>query len=166
MNWDAIGAISNFVAAIAVVATLVYVSRQIRDQNRALQTNIRDSAFHHLQEWNYILMSEPRLSAVFQRGAREADWMLFDEDDRARLVHVMYSFCKLFENIFLHSIDGSVGPEVWERNKAVFVAYATQPGCQYYLGKRRATFDPRFLAFIDSMNESPIVSGAEVARLP
>jgi hypothetical protein len=50
VNREAIGAIGEVLGAAAMVATLVYVSRQIREQNRPLQTNTRDSAFHQLQE--------------------------------------------------------------------------------------------------------------------
>jgi hypothetical protein len=110
VNWDAIGAVGEILGTAAVVVTLVYLLRQIRDQNRALQTNIRDSSFHGLQEWNYVLMGDPRLSTIFQRGVLTKDWTVFEEDDRARLLHVMYSFFKLFENIYLHSLEGSVTP--------------------------------------------------------
>lgn len=165
MNWNAIGAVAELLGAAAVVVTLVYLSRQIRDQNRAIETSTRDSAFHQLQEWNYQLMADPRLSVVFQRGALSADWGDLSEDDRARFIHVMYSFYKLFENIYLHSLAGSIEADVWEQNKAVFVAYASQPGCQRYLAHRRATFDPRFLAFIDAMGEPSIPSGGTLAQL-
>jgi len=156
MSWDAIGAIGEVGGAIAVVATLVYLSRQMRDQSNALRTNIRDSAFHQLQEWNYQVMADPSLAGAFQRGAREADWSQFEEDERWRLLHVMYSFFKLFENIYLHSLEGSVSPEVWERNQAIFVAYATEPGCQLYFDRRRPTFDPRFQEFVDAMERPAI----------
>ena len=165
MNWAAIGAVGEILGAAAVVATLVYVSRQIRDQNKALQTTTRDSAFHQLQQWNYVVMADPRLSAIFHKGAQSADWSDLEEDERARFVHVMYSFYKLFENIYLHSLDGSITPDVWERNKAIFVAYASQAGCERFLAHRRPTFDPRFLAFIDTMGGSSMPPGGELTSL-
>ena len=165
MNWQAIGAIGEVMGAASVVATLVYVSKQIRDQNRALQTNTRDSTFHQLQQWSYVVMADARLSAIFQKGARSPNWSELSEDDRPRFIQVMFSFYKVFENIYLHSLDGSIGPDVWERNKAVFITYATQPGCRRFLDNRRPTFDPRFLSFIDSMGEPPMPSGAKLADL-
>lgn len=165
MQWDAVDAVGSFLGAAGVIATLVYLSRQIRDQNRALRTTIRDSAFQQLQQWNYSLISEPTLSAVFQRGLATADWRGLREEDRARLVHTMYSFFKMFENIFLHSLDESIGPSLWERNKAILIVYASQPGARYYLQRRRATFDPRFLEFIDTMGVAPMLSGVQVAQL-
>ena len=38
MNWEALGALSELLGAAAVVLTLLYLSRQIAHQNRALET--------------------------------------------------------------------------------------------------------------------------------
>ena len=34
MNWDAVGAVGELVGAVAVVATLVYLARQVQASNR------------------------------------------------------------------------------------------------------------------------------------
>ncbi len=165
MDWNAVSAIGSIAGAIGVIATLVYVSRQIRDQNRALQTTIRDSAFQQLQTWNYQIMADRELAFLFQRGAIEADWSSFDERDRARLVHVLYSFFKLFENIYLHAVDGSVPVQVWERNCAVFFAYAKQPGCRYYWQQRKETFDPRFRAVLEGDLRTSVLPGSQLSGI-
>lgn len=36
MNWEAIGAVANVLAAIGVIATLIYLSIQIRQNNKQL----------------------------------------------------------------------------------------------------------------------------------
>lgn len=161
MDWNAVGAIGSIAGAMGVIATLAYVSRQIRDQNRALQTTIRDSAFQQLQTWNYQMIADRELAFVFQRGAIEADWSGMDERDRARLVHVLYSFFKVFENIYLHAADGSVSADVWERNCAVFFAYAKQPGCRFYWQQRRETFDPRFRAVLEGDLPTTVLPGSQ-----
>ena len=165
MDWNALSAIGQLVGAVAVVITLGYLSRQLRDQNRALQTTIRDSAFQQLQAWNFQVMADRELGALFQRGARQGDWSEFSDVDRARLVHVLYSFYKVFENIYLHALDGSMAFDVWERNCQVFFAYARQPGCRYYWQERRATFDPRFQALLDQDQPVTVRPGYDVAKL-
>lgn len=165
MDWNAVSAIGSIAGAIGVIATLVYVSRQIRDQNRALQTTIRDSAFQQLQTWNYQIMADRELAFLFQRGTIETDWSSFDERDRARLVHVLYSFFKLFENIYLHAVDGSVPVHVWERNCAVFFAYAKQPGCRYYWQQRKETFDPRFRAVLEGDLRTSVLPGSQLSGI-
>ncbi|MFT4562959.1 MAG: hypothetical protein ACI9BW_002710 [Gammaproteobacteria bacterium] len=49
MNWDALGAISELVGALAVVATLVYLAIQIRQNTKQIEENtstVRASAVH------------------------------------------------------------------------------------------------------------------------
>jgi hypothetical protein len=164
INWEAVGAVGEVVGAFAVVFTLVYVSKQIRAGNRALQTTIRDSAFHQLQEWNNTIMKDERLGLLFQRGARDMESL--DEWERARVGYVMFSFFKIFENIYLHYVDGSVSPGVWERNNPIFFTYARQPGCKYYWNRRRDTFDPRFREVVDNIETTPLAPGHEVSNLP
>lgn len=164
MNWDAIGAIGEVLGAVAVVATLLYVARQLDEQSRALTTGVRDSAFQQLQEWNYQVMADPQLSHLFQRGAATDDWSGFSPEERSRLIHVLYSFFKTFENIYLHTAEGSAPPEIWDRNCQVFLAYAAQPGCRRYWNDRRAALDERFVAVLDEMGPPNLPTGLQMTE--
>ena len=164
MNWEAIGAIGEVLGAVAVVATLLYVARQLDEQSRALTTTVRDSAFQQLQEWNYQVMADPLLSHLFQRGAASDDWSGFSPEERSRLIHVLYSFFKTFENIFVHTAEGSAPPEVWERNCQVFFAYAAQPGCRRYWNDRRAALDERFVSVLEGLEKPMMRTGLQMTE--
>jgi hypothetical protein len=47
MNWDAIGAIAETLSAIAVVATLIYLALQIRQNTQVIGSSTRH-AIHRL----------------------------------------------------------------------------------------------------------------------
>lgn len=79
-------------------------------------------------EFNYYVMSDPELGWIFQSGCR--DFQSLDEKDRARPVHAMYSFFRMFQNIYLHYLDDSVDGKVWPHNSPMLLAYASQPGAQ------------------------------------
>ena len=163
MNWTAIGALGEVLGAVAVVATLLYVARQLEEQGRALTTSVRDSAFQQLQEWNYQVVADPVLSHLFQRGAANEDWSEFSPEEQSRLIHILYSFFKTFENIYVHSAEGSVPPEVWERNCQVFFAYASQPGCRRYWNDRRGALDERFVEVLEGMGQPGMPTGLQMA---
>lgn len=55
MTWDAIGAIGEIVGAIAVVASLIYLASQIRNQNNIA---LRDSRSAISQRWNEIAIAK------------------------------------------------------------------------------------------------------------
>jgi hypothetical protein len=164
MSWEAIGAIGEVLGAVAVVATLLYVSRQLQEQNRALTTSVRDSAFHQLAEWNYQVMADPLLSHLFQRGAATDDWDEFSPEERSRLIHVFYSFFKVFENIYLHTEEGSAQHAVWQQNCQVFFAYASKPGCRRYWTQREASLDPRFVKVLRTLRSPELKTGLEISE--
>ena len=164
MNWAAIGAIGEVLGALAVVATLLYVARQLDEQGRALTTTVRDSAFQQLQAWIFQVMADPDLSHLFQLGAASEDWSGFSPAERSRLIHVFYSFFKTFENIYVHTAEGSAPPEVWERNCQVFYAYAVQPGCRRYWNDRRGTLDERFVDVLDGLGEPTLPTGLQMTE--
>ena len=152
MNWEAIGAIGEVLGAIAVVISLVYVASQVKSGTQALKTTTRGASFHSLLEWNYAVLSQPDHAWIFQRGMSEPH--VLDEHQQARFLHLMYSLLKIFENIYLHFLDGSVGAEAWEHNKNGLAAFAGQPGTQRWWSERRPIFDPRFVDLFDSL-EAP-----------
>jgi len=164
MNWEAVGAMGEVLGAAAVVATLLYVSRQLREQSRALTTNVRDSSFHQLAEWNYQVMADAQLSHLFQRGAATDNWDDFSPEERSRLIHVFYSFFKVFENVFLHTEEGSAQQTVWEQNCQVFFAYASKPGCIRYWTQREATLDPRFVQVLRTLDSPELKTGLEISE--
>src|SRR6476619_3083720 len=54
MNWDAIVAISQLVAAIGVILSLVFVGLQVRQNTAALQRNEHNST---MAQWSVIRMA-------------------------------------------------------------------------------------------------------------
>jgi hypothetical protein len=164
MSWEALGSIANLIGAAAVVVSLIYLTVQIRTGTRALHTSTRDAAFQSLMEWNYYVMSDADLAWIFQMGCQ--DFQSVDEKARARLVHVLYSFFKMFEKMYLHSLDGSVEQSVWLHNSPMLVAYASQAGARYYLSQRQKIFDPRFWTFLEENRSFDVPAGHVVSDLP
>ena len=103
------------------------------------------------------------LSHLFQRGVASDDWSGFSPEEQSRLIHILYSFFKTFENIYVHSAEGSVPPEVWERNCQVFFAYASQPGGRRYWNDRRRALDERFVKVLEGMGQPKMPTGLQMA---
>ena len=163
MNWEAMAAIAELSGALAVVISLVYLASQVRSGTRTLRTTTRDSSFVSLMDFNHAVMSDPDLAYIFQVGCHDYDAL--EERERARLVHVFYSFFKMFEKIYLHFLDGSVDESVWVHNKPMLLAYATQPGAKYYLSMREKIFDPRYWELLHGATSSETPAGHILSKL-
>ena len=163
MNWSDIGSIGEAIGAIGVIGSLIYLALQVRANSKGLFTSTRESTFNSLKEWNYWVMADPDLAWIFQQGSK--DFNSLGKKERARYVHVMYSFFKLFENIYLHYQSKSIPEEVWLYNARMFKAYATQPGAKHYYKLREPIFDPKFRKMVEEMTDSEIPAGHLVAEM-
>ena len=74
MNWEMIGAIGQIVAAFGVIASLIYLALQIKNQNR----EGRRAAVNILTaQWGDFMRStteSSEVSAIYLRGIRSFDW--------------------------------------------------------------------------------------------
>jgi hypothetical protein len=163
MNWSEIGSIGEAVGAIGVIGSLIYLALQVRANSKGLSTSTRESTFNSLKEWNYWVMADPDLAWIFQQGCR--DFNSLDQKERARYLHVIYSFYKLFENFYLHHKAKNIPAEVWRYNSTIFYAYAVQPGAKYYYSLRKPIFDPSFCIIVDEMVASEVPAGHSIVEM-
>ena len=77
VNWDALGAIAELVGAIAVLATLIYLTLQIRQNSRALEkSNIhaQSDSIHNVNRLHHevfsVLSTDAELAARFAPVAK------------------------------------------------------------------------------------------------
>jgi hypothetical protein len=96
MNWDAMGAIGEIVGAAAVVATLVYLSVQIRSANRQAEIEALRHSWDGLNQFCDQL-SRPDIASIVNRGREslanlDPDERLIFEHIHIRLLNTMESW--------------------------------------------------------------------------
>ena len=74
MNWEAVGAVGEIVGAIAVVITLIYLARQMRQNSSALRSTTAQSANEMaFSVYNPIVANEYGLADILLRGLRDPE---------------------------------------------------------------------------------------------
>ncbi len=68
MNWGAVGAIAELGGAIAVVATIVYLSFQIRQTNQISVSNTTTDILNKFDEFNRMIVSDRSLRVVLTKS--------------------------------------------------------------------------------------------------
>ena len=149
MNWDALGAVAELVGAVGVVASLLYVAVQVRQNTGALRASAEQDAITALRLFQRSLLEDDRLR-VFRAGSE--DWDSLDDDDRARFVILVSEFLRTFESIYMLRVRGSLEPDVWRGLSVLLQDHGTSPGVQRYFEMRRDSFSPAFREFFDSMS--------------
>ena len=162
MDWSKIEILLQIIGSLAVVVSVIYLAKQVKDGTKNLKTSMRNSSFNSLMDWNYAIMADSELAWIFQYGCKDFESM--NKLQKARFVHVMYSFFKLFENIYLHYLDNSIPKDVWENNRKIFEAYLVTNGAQHYWELRRPIFHPKFQKYIEDIDTSEVPAGHIISQ--
>jgi hypothetical protein len=161
MSLEDLGNIGEFVAAVAVVISLIYLAVQIRQNTAQTRQNIRvvrASAFQNITDrvtrWNDSLAGDPELARIYASGL--LDPRSLNDVERIRFeTHAGNAF-RHWEDIFLLRRDGLVDDEVWEARKAQWKVFFAEPGMKWIWGRRKASMVSSFQAFIDTEIDAPL----------
>lgn len=131
MNWEAIGAIGETVGAIAVVATIIYLARQVRDNSRQVKINTTQSYASLVQDGFAPIYNSQETIKIWHQGQTNPDSL-----DEVELKTYFLFMDRLMNNVipllnhrregviseteYLHykaaylDIVGTVGGALWE----------------------------------------------------
>lgn len=86
MNWEAFGAIAEMVGAAAVVATLLYLSVQMRTANRQAELESLRHTWDSLNQFCDLLSSSKETASLVNKGRASLDRL--DEDEMLMFGHL------------------------------------------------------------------------------
>ena len=112
MTWEAIGAVGEFGGAIAVVATLAYLARQIRQGTAAGLSANHDAMIAALRETRHAVARDPSLAELVLRG--EADPDQLTEVDLRRFSEFVTSEFDIWEQAFVNFRETMIDQVIWE----------------------------------------------------
>jgi hypothetical protein len=73
MNWEAIGAVAELAGAVAVIATLVYLSIQLRQNSKLLSASLATSNRESTNQLTGLLATDREALGVFWAGVTGRD---------------------------------------------------------------------------------------------
>lgn len=62
MNLETLNLIIQILSSLALIISIIYLAKQVKQGTKSLQTSMRDSSFHSLMEWNYQLLSDNNIA--------------------------------------------------------------------------------------------------------
>ena len=162
MNWNAIGAIGQVVAATAVVISIIYLAIQIRQNTRSTKLEAeRDIALglaKSLQD-----AAPTTLPGIFVRGS--TDPTNATEEELAQFGFFVLGFFRIVQHAHDQRIEGNLSDRSWESVQTFLVTQLRAPGIRAMWKIRGDTYKPEFQAFVNSLaiDESQL-SGADALR--
>jgi hypothetical protein len=118
MNWDAIGAMSELVGAIAVVFTLAYLAIQIKASTRASKAVVREGVSSSLQN---VMLSRLDASVLAQAGMKQNSGVDLDDSEEHQLSWWTAMWWRTYENIYYQYRNGFLEEAEWRGYENVIV---------------------------------------------
>ena len=159
MNWDALGALGEIVGATAVVLTLFYLARQVReasDEARQNQVELRRTRYDQLNRELTLTANDwatnSELSDIMLRGFTAVSSL--NPDEVFRFYANLQRFFRGLEALFVYSAEGGIhewGAQGWRVALTDFVTY---PGVRAYWEDRHHWYSEGFQSEVDGLLSS------------
>ena len=161
MDWEAIGAISEVIGAVAVVGSIVYLAIQIRQGTSATAAGNMNS---WIADYNQMLMtmySDPNDSVLFRKAISEFESLSADDQMRA---HAALSASALSaQNAYFQLAEDQFEPRLGNQILAFFASTIKAEGGKYWWSKSREVWHQDFTAEIDRLAASTEIPGLDKA---
>ena len=151
MNWEAIGAVGEILGAAAVVATLLYLARQMQRETRADTAATMDS---WLADYNGMVLEitrDPEFARIFRQGL--TDFEQLEENDQMRFHAWMVAHMLNAEVLFFQVKEGImhelIGDQVLQFNAAML----KMKGGAYWWATAVSIWKPEFVEHMNKLIE-------------
>jgi len=151
MNWEAIGSIAEIIGAIGVIGSLLYVAIQIRDNSNTNRILQRQNATNQLAEFMDLLLLNPELAEIHDRGRVDPESLTTKELIRfRRLLRRGFWYLSAQHQQY---VLGAIGEDEWNESFSVIKAYMTHRGVTEWWvdGHGRDTSSRSFAELVDKV---------------
>ena len=148
MNWEAIGAIGEVGGAIAVVVTLVYLTRQIRQSTHATGVAAYQQSQQQIYAMSVAIATDSELAEIFARAFAEGIDSL-GPSDGVRFEAAMSTYYFGYESLLAHHEKGLIDPDLWQNfleNDSQLLGSSLG---REYLASRRGSISRRLEAVVN-----------------
>ncbi|MDX1405619.1 MAG: hypothetical protein R3192_13815 [Woeseiaceae bacterium] len=148
MNWEAIGAIGEILAAIAVIVTLIYLAKQIQLNARTMEvTALRDTT-EHWHRWSEALATSSELAEIVARGNKSFDDLPENEAMRyGAYAQMFFDSAESYRSLVLdHKVQKDLG--VLE---SIVAKRVSEPGIREWWSQYCSDYDAGYVEWINGI---------------
>ena len=137
-----LGNIGEFIGAIAVLITLVYLAVQIKQNTAALRSGNATTVQINIQSLAASAIADREFGDILIKGL--GDPQSLTPSERIALYAWLFNMLKTGELAYAHYIKGDLDESYWLAYLNFLQSYWLTPGCIHYWEDRRAAFVPDF----------------------
>lgn len=149
MNWEAVGAISELVGAVAVVVTLLYLAMQIRQHTRSTHSSTFQATTDALNQINMAIATDADLVRVVSSRPGSLDEL--SAEDRFRYSYVLLSLFRVRETAYFQQCHATTSRQSWIREELTLKKNLEIGAVREWWKTVGYGFAPDFAAYVDKL---------------
>ena len=144
---EALGNIGDFVGGIGVVATLIYLAIQIRQNTRAVRVASRQEIVAGARDWNRLLL-DPEVADAFERGLTQ--YPEVEAAASARFRAMMHDLTLFMQGAFALWESDALEDETYQAYLDFFASQLSTPGGGAWWEEARTIYMDRMVLNVDA----------------
>ena len=142
-----LGNLGEFLGALGVIVSLIYLALQIRQNTRAVNASSNHAIDQSFGRFLTLLIENERAADVFSRGVGAIDALRPEE--RNTFYSMLSMIFKDFENAFFHYRQGLISDSQFSAWGIAIGWYVGFPGVHTWWQNRRSVFSAEFRHFVE-----------------
>lgn len=156
MTLEQIASVAEIIGVVLVIASLIYVAQQLRQNTAMMRAESRNAVHHSKQQELFSLLEYPEVWRALAN--RDLD------DEGIRMSIWLTASIRAREHEWFQLSHGALDRSAWETySSALTVALANERPRAWWDGAKSA-FDKEFVAMVDNLLKEPL--GAFYSAMP
>jgi hypothetical protein len=131
MNWEIVGSTGEWAGAIAVVVTLFYLARQIRQNTHATRATSHHAITDALNELNYTLATNDSAAHIWQSGMKDRGAL--DDLQRDQYDALVRAYLHVCDTMYYQAQVGAGDHGLWQaEQRYLAIVLTTQGGSEWW----------------------------------
>ena len=131
INWDAVAAMAEVIGLLLVIASLIYLTKEIRQNTASVDTARYETITTGFNDIDAVIVADPDLAHLFNLAMFEPDKLT--EQEQPRLAFVFRMFVNQYHKIYSLYTTGALPEEEWITYAKQAGQFLGSPGGQRYL---------------------------------
>jgi hypothetical protein len=150
MSLSDLAAIGSFISGLAVLASLIFVGFQLRQNTQAVRAGASQA---HSYNWHQITMpvvESADFAQIWRRGLDDLECLT--DDERIRFYALAGAILRFFEGARVQWRHGQLDKEHWCNVEKTAIDFAATSGFKTYWAARRHWLSPEFQHWYESLS--------------
>ena len=161
MNWELVGAIAELLGAIAVVGSVAYLARQIKQQNKIAKFDAAQAVFREFNEINNIYLQDAKMVRILTEGMKDPSTL--DDEEAGQFQFILRRYFNSMMMAYKAYLAGLFPEDDWDEIAKHYAADMNTAGGRLWRETNSETFSD-FFELIDQYQSQAITTDFSLGR--